>query len=79
MHFLLPPPQASRRLSGDHRLTSTGDSRDARKMKYNLDVFLKMRGSAEILVPDPDKHNKLLEVRFEFTLILSSKSTMAVF
>ena len=35
-----------------------------------------MRSSGEILVLDPNKHNKLLEVRFEFTFILSSKSTM---
>ena len=38
-----------------------------------------MRSSAEILVSDPNKHNKLPEVRFEFTFILSSKPTMAVF
>ena len=55
------------------------DTRETREKLRNLDVYLKMRSSGEILVLDPNKHNKLLEVRFEFTFILSSKSTMAVF
>ena len=38
-----------------------------------------MRSSAEILVLDPKKHNKLLKERFKFTFILGSKSTTLFF